>query len=198
MPGPKPKPIKLSEKQRQAFEQLLRRTTAPQRLVWRARIILLADQGLSNSEIARQLRLSRATVKRWRTRWREALPMLEAVQADEHLWLQRMEKILQDAPRLGGKPTFSAEQVVQIIALACQDPNDSGRPISHWTPRELADEAIKRGIVESISPRSVGRFLKRGQDQTPSISLLAQSRNRGRSTVQRRSQGHLHDLSAST
>ena len=39
---------------------------------------------------------------------------------------------------------------------------DSGRPITHWTPPELADEAKKRGIVESISPRSVGRFLGRG------------------------------------
>jgi putative transposase len=62
---------------------------------------------------------------------------------------------------------------VQIIALACESPSEAGRPVSHWTPAELADEAVKRGIVEEISPRSVGRFLKRGYSTTSSQPLLA-------------------------
>ena len=55
--------------------------------------------------------------------------------------------------RPGAPATFSAEQWCQIIALACEPPEASGRPISHWTPRELADEACKRGIVATISKR---------------------------------------------
>ena len=47
--------------------------------------------------------------------------------------------------------------------MACEDPREeSGRPLKHWTTAELADEAIERGIAESIAPRSVGRFLGRG------------------------------------
>jgi hypothetical protein len=58
--------------------------------------------------------------------------------------------------------------------VACEDPQESGRPVTHWTPQELADEAIKRGIVTSISPRSVGRFLKGGGLEAPSEPLLAE------------------------
>jgi len=73
--------------------------------------------------------------------------------------------VLADAPRSGTPGSFSAEQIVQIINLACTPPPEVGRPIDAWTPRELADEAVKQGIVASISARSVGRFLKRGRTQ---------------------------------
>jgi hypothetical protein len=75
--------------------------------------------------------------------------------------------------------TFSDEQWCQIMALACEPPAVAERPISHWTPREVAAEAIKRGIVETIPERHVGRFLKSGRPQTTLESLLAQSRTRG-------------------
>ncbi|MCA1837787.1 MAG: helix-turn-helix domain-containing protein, partial [Actinobacteria bacterium] len=88
-----------------------------------------------------------------------------------------VEEVLADEPRPGTPVTFGPEQVVRIVALACEDPREgSGRPITHWTPPELADEAVKRGIVESISPRSVGRFLGRGGSEAPSEALLAQQR----------------------
>jgi putative transposase len=57
--------------------------------------------------------------------------------------------------------------VVQSIALACEQPDHAARPVSHWTVREVADEAVQRGIVERISARSVGRFLKRGRSPAP-------------------------------
>ena len=69
--------------------------------------------------------------------------------------------VLGDEHRKGGPPKFSPEQVAAIIALACEPPADSGLPISHWTPPELAVEAVKRGIVKDISPRQVDRFLAR-------------------------------------
>jgi transposase len=56
----------------------------------------------------------------------------------------------------------TAEQIVQIVAISCEDPQLSGVPISHWTPKEVAAAAIQRGIVTRISERQVGRFLKRG------------------------------------
>lgn len=58
----------------------------------------------------------------------------------------------------GGK--FTADQIALILAVACEPPDKSGRPVTHWTSRELADEVIKRGIVATISVRQVGRFLK--------------------------------------
>lgn len=84
--------------------------------------------------------------------------------------------MLSDAYRSGTPPTFSAEQVVEIIALACEAPSDSERPVSHWTPKEIAAEAVKRKIVESISPQSVERFLKGSRAKAASISLLADER----------------------
>ena len=88
-----------------------------------------------------------------------------------------VEEVLADAPRSGAPATFAPEQVVQIVALACEAPREgSGRAVTHWTPGELADEAVKRGIVGSISPRSVGRFLGRGGSETPQDALLAQQR----------------------
>ena len=78
----------------------------------------------------------------------------------------------------GYRAKFTAEHVTQILAVACEEPEKCGRPITHWTPRELADEVIKRGIVESISPRQVGRFLKIGRTPAASQPLLAQCRAR--------------------
>jgi putative transposase len=68
---------------------------------------------------------------------------------------------LTDEQRPGAPETFTFEQFMQIMALACEAPGESQRPVSDWTPRELADEAVKRGIVTQISPRTVGRFLNR-------------------------------------
>ena len=80
--------------------------------------------------------------------------------------MQKLVAVLSDEQRPGGPAKFSLEQIVQIVAVACEQPASSGRPISHWTPRELALEVVKRGIVQEISPRSVGRFLKRGDIAT--------------------------------
>ena len=71
------------------------------------------------------------------------------------------------------------DQITQIVALSCEEPQQSGRPITNWTQRELADEAEKRGIVKKISHRSVGRFLKRGRkamsdrQQAAPVAILA-------------------------
>ena len=66
---------------------------------------------------------------------------------------------LADAPRPGAPATYTPEQIGAIIAVACECPKDGGYPISHWAPQQLAHEVSKRGIVNQISPRTIGRFL---------------------------------------
>jgi putative transposase len=85
-----------------------------------------------------------------------------------------IERALDDAPRPGGPATFAPEPIVGIVAVACEPPSKSGRPIDHWTARELADEAKKRKIVSDISLRTVSRLLKTGGVTAAQEPLLAQ------------------------
>src|SRR5262245_15918881 len=166
MPGPKAPPVSLGESERQELLALIRAHKTPQHFSFRAQIMLHLADGHNAREVACLLGTSRLTVRRWRRHW-----------LARHNGTVRER--LQDAPRPGTPVTCSAEPWCQIMALACEPPADAQRPISHWTPRELADEAIKRGIVPTIAERHVGRFLKSGRPQTASESLRAESRARG-------------------
>lgn len=159
----------MTETQRAALGQITRRDKSPQALVTRARLILLAAEGARNQHIADELGLHVQTVSYWRGRWLEAAEGLARAETDEKLFSKLLHQALSDRQRSGAPITFTAEQVCQIVALSCEPPEDSGRPVTHWTPKELAQETIKRGIVAKISPRSVGRFLKRSRDQTASV-----------------------------
>lgn len=179
MSGPAPISITLTPRQQALLEQIVRRQTSPQRLVWRAKIVLAAATTPQdkNQQIAQRLHLARETVRRWRQRWAEAQPALAAAEtagSDDHDFTDQVLTLLTDEPRPGTPGVFTPEQIVQVVALACEEPAASARPVSHWTQRELADEAIQRGIVARISPRSVGRFLKSGPTQAPSEPLLAE------------------------
>lgn len=179
MRGPHPPAVFLSDHLRVVVEHLTRCHTTSQRLVRRLQIVLAAASGLNNDQIARQRGIHRSTAQVWRMRWLMAASRLEAAVTagdDDRLLARLVADGLDDAPRSGAPPTFTAEQVVQIVALACESPPGSDRPVSHWTPRELADEAVTRAIVPSISPRSVGRFLKRGPAPTASEPVLADPR----------------------
>lgn len=163
MAGPQAPHISLSEQERQALVALTRAHKTPQHFSFRAQIILHLADGHNTREVAHHLGTSRLTVRRWRRYWLE-----------RHAYT--VSERLHDAQRPGAPATFSVEQWCQIMALACEPPEASGRPISHWSPRELADEAITRGIVERISARHVGRFLKSSRPQTAPKPLLAQPR----------------------
>jgi len=179
MPGPQPPTVVLSDRLRGVLEHLARRQTSSQRLVRRLQIVLAAAAGHANAAIARQHDLDRSTVRTWRTRWLVIAPRLEAAITagdDDRLLARLAADALDDAPRAGAPPTFTAEQVVRIVAVACEPPPGRDRPVSHWTPRELADEAVTRGIVSTISPRSVGRFLGSGRSPTPSEPVLVDTR----------------------
>ncbi len=155
MRGPKPPATDLSEAERQGLEALLRRHATPPQLALRARIVLAAAAGRNNAQIARDLVVDLGTVRLWRGRglgW-QAVGLAES----------SIEDRLADAPRSGKPSGISAEQVCRIVALACEAPGQSGRPISQWTGREVADEIAARGILPTISPRHAARRLNRGR-----------------------------------
>ncbi len=169
--------LHVSPSQQDLLQHLVRRTTNPQRLVRRARIILAAGAGISNSQIAKQMQVDYETVRRWRDRWGAAESRLQAIEATgkPKLLSQAIEVLLTDEQRPGAPMTFTFEQFLQIMALACETPASSDRPVSAWTPHELADEAVKRGIVSTISARTVERFLKGERFTAPPQAVLAHS-----------------------
>lgn len=141
--------VKLTENEKTQLEQIIRRQTSPQNLARRAQIIVLANgQAKTNKSIAEQLGLNLCDVTRWTKRWiaRASKPV---------------EQRLSDAPRSGAPDRVTAEQWCQIIALACEPPEQYGHPITHWTHKELAKEVVKQGIVNSISASHVGTILKK-------------------------------------
>ena len=164
MPGPKPPTIDLNDTERQALEKLVRRHNTAQQIALRGRIVLAAADGKNNSQIAREFAVTVHTARLWRNRWLLLQPIA--------LQDLSIEERLEDLPRPGAPARITADQRCQIEALACEEPEDWERPISHWTGRELADEIMKRNIVDQISPRHAARLLKRGRSQTPSGALL--------------------------
>jgi len=164
MPGPKPPEIRLPDKERQGLEKLVRRHNTPQQIALRGRIVLAAATDQNNTQIAKKLGIDVDTARLWRNRWL----LLEPISLDD----LSIEERLEDLPRPGTPAQITADQRCQIEAMACEDPKDSGRPISQWTAREIADEIVKRGIVDHISPRHAARLLKRQRSQTPSGSVL--------------------------
>jgi transposase len=160
MPGKAAKTT-ITERQQDILLTFSRAVTAPSRLRQRATIILLAFEGLRNEEIAPRVGLTQRQVGRWRRRWANAWNRLVDIECCESRAALRraMEAVLSDEPRPGVPAKFTAEQVTQILAVACEPPAKSDRPITHWTVQELTDEVIRRGIVESISPAQVYRYL---------------------------------------
>jgi len=169
MPSPKPVAVKLTEIERAELKKLIKRHTVGQQIALRGRLVLAAAGGKNNSQIAAELQVSRHTVRLWRERWLQLQPIPLADLS--------VEERLEDLPRPGAPLQITADQRCQIEALACEQPAGSARPISHWTQREIADEIIKRGIVEQISPRHAGRLLKRSRYQAASDPLLADPRD---------------------
>lgn len=151
--------IQLNEKEQEELTRLTRRHRSEQQVVVRARIVLAAAQGLSNIQIARELGIHVDTVRLWRDRWARWQEIDQEKSTQEATSLAQR---LRDAPRPGAVPTFTMEQRAQMAALACEAPAKTGRPISQWTGREIADELKKRGIVSQISPRHAARLLKKG------------------------------------
>jgi putative transposase len=154
MAGSRATKLELTVVARQELTRLVAARSTAQQVALRARIIVLLAEGLTHVAVSRQVGISREAVRLWRDRWLalQAAPLSELSVADR----------LADAPRPGAPARIGAEQVCAIIALACEAPAQSGRPISQWTSREIAAEVTRRGIVETISSRHAARLLKKG------------------------------------
>ncbi len=172
-------PVPVTDRERRQLKTLERQPTCPQQLAMRARIILLASRDVGVRATADELGIGRSTVQAWRRRWTEY--------SDASV----MER-LSDAPRPGTPAIFTAEQICAVVALDCEDPRESRRAITHWTQGEVADKAMERGIVPSISSRSIGRFFKISGHQTASQSRLAERQTR--SPVRGETPRHLRDV----
>lgn len=159
MPGKAAK-VTITERQQAILIEFSKSRSEPLHVRQRATIVLRAFQGRSNAEIAAEVGLERHQVGVWRRRWRDSWPDLTRHECLEPRRLREaLREMFRDAPRLGAKGKFTAEQVTAIVAVACEPPEKSGRPITHWTRHELRDEVVKRGIVPSISVSQIGRYL---------------------------------------
>lgn len=154
MPGLKAPAVNLSEAEREGLEKLIKRHQVGQQIALRARIVLAAADGQSNQAVATRYKVTLDTARLWRNRW---IDLQDIALADLSI-----EERLQDAPRPGAPAKITADQRCQIEALACEKPEKHGRPITHWSAREIAEELKKRKIVKNISPRHAARLLKRG------------------------------------
>jgi transposase len=161
MPRLSAAPISLAPEEELELQRLARARGTPRNLAERAEMILRSAGGTEVREIARQLGVWPKTVRHWRARW-----LASSTKAPVTMRLE-------DEPRSGAPATFTPEQVCAIMALACERPEESDLPLSHWSQSELAREAVRRGIVDSISHGSVGRFLKSSRPQASSRSRLA-------------------------
>ena len=184
MPGKAAK-ITITERQQDILRTLRNAPTAPSQLRQRAAIILLAFEGLSNPEIADQVGLSRRQVGLWRRRWANAWDRLIAIECLEtHAALRRaIEQVLSDEPRPGAPGKFTPEQVTQILAVACEPPEKSGRPITHWTAHELADEVVQAGHRRVDLAGPGGSLSPRGRLAAPQEPVLAQHHREGSRAV---------------
>jgi transposase len=159
--------VVITERQQVVLQQLSRSTTVAFRLRQRAQLILLAFERRLNRDIAETVQLGTNQVGAWRKRWQqefERLTLIEGLQ--EPVELRRaIEDVLTDEQRSGRPTTFTAEQLTMIFAVACEAVEESGRPVARWTQREIIDEVIKRGIVDSISTSHMSTLLAEAELQ---------------------------------
>lgn len=162
MPWKKASEIKLSEKQEKILRQIEKGTHSSMHFKIRARIILMANKGWSNNTIEENIKISAKKVKTWRDKFSENSVEINRIEIETPNKLRAIiKKTLSDNIRAGAPTKFTDEQVAAIIMLSCEDPSKMELPFSNWTPSLLRIEAIKQGIVEEISIRQIGRFLKR-------------------------------------
>ncbi len=134
--------IVLADADRAELERRVRCYTLPYAEVVRAKVVLLAADGLENTVIAARLDVSHGVVSRWRKRFAQ-----EGVAG------------LADRPRAGRPRVYPAAVVAQVKAMACEPPEDRGVPQSRWSVSDLAAQAVVEGLVESVSRSTVRRWL---------------------------------------
>jgi putative transposase len=147
--------FKLNEDELFELQNLAKAFKTPQQTVVRINIILALHHQKPLTHYAKENNLSTRTVRLWRNKWLQT----------SNTGLTALQR-LEDEYRSGTPAKFNSEQWCQIMAVALEKPEDSQRSISHWTARELRDEAVKRKIIESMSITTMTEFFKRQRVQT--------------------------------
>ncbi|MBI1728698.1 MAG: IS630 family transposase [Candidatus Rokubacteria bacterium] len=142
MPRSSPYVITLTKAEREELAARARKYTSPYRDVIRAKIVLLAFQGLANEAIASRLDTPRQIVSKWRKRF-----SLRASRASR----KRREG--------GAPPAFPPSVVVEVKALACELPARRALPLARWSLAELRREVMAHGVVAQISGATLWRWL---------------------------------------
>ena len=144
MPGPKtPIQVIINEETEKQLTKISKSLKTAHAMVTRAIIILMLSAGVSISEVGRQTRTNRLTVKKWANQYS----------------IQGLAG-LQDEARSGRPQIFDSEVILHIIKIACEMPEKRGRSLSKWDCREIADELMRTKVVDGISPESVRRMLE--------------------------------------
>jgi transposase len=153
----KASPIVLNVEEKRTLESMSNSRTAPYRKVQRARLVLLAAEGMTNTAIAREVGLQRSMVVQWRQRF-----IGERVVG------------LEDRPRPGKPRQYTDADRLRVIETAC-----SQKPVgeTHWSVRTLAKATgVGRDTVHQIlrqanlKPHRVGTFsLSTDPDFTPKV-----------------------------
>jgi len=134
--------VNLTDNERKELRNLTGKGQTGARRLKRSHILLLADKGKTDREIAESLHVCIPTVERTRKRFVEGGP----------------ENALNERRRPGKKRLLNGRQEAVLIAEACAKPPE-GR--MRWTMRLLADRLVELGIVESVSEDTVRRTLKK-------------------------------------
>lgn len=135
--------VQLPPEERSALEDLTRKGSASARRIKRALVLLAADEGDTDEQIAKKVRVHRTTVEEIRKRWME----------------EGLEVALSERRRPGKARLLDGKQEAYLIALACSTPPE-GR--AKWTMQLLADRMVELKQVDSMSDETVRRALKRG------------------------------------
>lgn len=139
--------LALTDQERQVLEGYCRKGTTEHRLVQRAEVILAVAAGNAYRAVAREVGQARNTVRKWSRRFATDRPAG-----------------VQDRPRAGRPPVFSAAARTQIIGLACRAPSDEGcTNDDRWTLDLLVETALREGIVPAIHRATVARLLVQGE-----------------------------------
>ena len=134
--------VDLTPEERETLLKLIKQGESKARTLNRARILLKADEGFGDEQIAEALHTGSATAGRVRQRFVE----------------EGLERSLHERPRYGQKPKLSGRDEARLIAVACSDAPDGQ---ASWSLRLLADKAVALGLVDCISHESVRQLLKK-------------------------------------
>ena len=136
--------VDLTKEEQAELLELVGKGEVRARKMNRAHVLLLANEGRIDKDIAEALHTSPSTVERTRRCFVEG----------------GLERALNESPRPGGRRKLDGHQEAYVVALACSEPPEGKK---RWSMQLLADRLMEVGVVDEISDETVRRTLKRGR-----------------------------------